>query len=173
MEQPDLVYRPHAMTLPQLREFLERHLREDIVPFWLKHAIDRERGGIFSCIQDEGTIQSRDKFTWSQARGLWTFSALYNRIERRDEWLDVAHGLFRFLKRYGRDENGYWVFTTDEFGEVVKGEDSIVTDAFAIMGMTEYGIATGHEEAGQIARETYQSVCDRLAHPGTYKTAPY
>jgi N-acylglucosamine 2-epimerase len=94
------------MTLPQLRDFLEQYLRNDIVPFWLKHAIDRERGGIFSCISDDGTIQSRDKFIWSQARGLWMFSALFNRIEPREEWLDVAHGVFRFLKQHGIDENG-------------------------------------------------------------------
>lgn len=161
------------MTLPELRRFLENHLRNDIVPFWLKHAVDRERGGLFTCINDDGTIQSRDKFIWSQARGLWTFSALYNRIERRPEWLDVAHGLFRFLQAHGRDNNGYWVFTTDEFGKVVKGEDSIVTDAFAIMGLTEYAIATGNDEARRIAVETYHSVCERLAKPGTYKTAPY
>jgi N-acylglucosamine 2-epimerase len=48
-----------------------------------------------------------------------------------------------------------------------------VTDAFAIMGMTEYARATGNEEAKLIALETYGSVCERLAHPGTYKTAPY
>lgn len=161
------------LTLTQLRSFLETHLRNDIVPFWLKHAIDRERGGIFSCIADDGTIQSRDKSIWSQARGLWTFSALFNRIEKRKEWLEVAHGLFRFLQAHGRDEKGYWVFTTDEFGKVVKGEDSIVTDAFAIMGMTEYAIATGSKEAKRIARETYDSVRERLARPGTYKTAPY
>jgi len=161
------------MTLDELRVFLEARLRNDIVPFWLKHAIDRERGGIFSCIRDDGTIVSRDKYIWSQARGLWTFSALYNRIEPREEWLDVAHGLFRFLKQFGRDENGCWVFTTDEFGKVIQGEDSIVTDAFAIMGLTEYATATGNDEAKRIAQETYGSVCERLARPGTYKTAPY
>jgi len=168
-----MVHRSDPMTLPQLRSFLERHLQEAIVPFWLKHAIDRERGGIFSCIRDDGTIVSRDKYIWSQARGLWTFSALYNRIDKRVEWLEVAHGLFRFLKAHGRDENGCWVFTTDVFGNVIKGEDSIVTDAFAIMGLTEYARATGDDEAKRIARETYESVCERLARPGTYKTAPY
>ncbi|MFO7897993.1 MAG: AGE family epimerase/isomerase, partial [Planctomycetota bacterium] len=119
------------------------------------------------------TIQSTDKYMWSQARGLWTFSALYNRIEPRDEWLDIAHGLFRFLRHHGRDGNGCWLFLVDAEGNRLQGPESIVTDAFAVLGLVEYHRATGNEEALRIALETYDSVMERLAQPYTYGTAPY
>ncbi len=159
--------------LPALGAFLRRHLLEEVAPFWTRYALDREHGGLFSCIGDDGVIQSRDKYVWSQARGLWTFSALYNRMERRAEWLEVAHGLFRFLREHGRDAGGSWVFLTDEAGRLLKGPESIVTDAFAIMGLVEYFAATGEREALSMARETFETVCSRLARPGSYGTAPY
>ena len=75
---------PDRMTLPQLRAFLEDHLLNFVMPFWLRHAID-PRGGICTCINDDGSINSYDKLMWSQLRAIWTFSALYNRIEKRQQ----------------------------------------------------------------------------------------
>jgi N-acylglucosamine 2-epimerase len=171
---------PEPFTLPvtpqtfsSLRSYLRNHLLEHVTPFWTRFALDLEHGGLFSCIGDDGTIQSRNKYIWSQARGLWTFSALYNRIEKRAEWLDIAHGLFRFLQAHGRDDEGFWVFLTDEAGRKLQGPESIVTDAFAIMGLVEYFGATGNHEALAMAEETYATVCARLAKPGSYGTAPY
>jgi N-acylglucosamine 2-epimerase len=160
-------------TLSSLRAYLRNHLLEHVTPFWTRYALDRAHGGLFSCIGDDGAIQSRDKYIWSQARGLWTFSALYNRIAQRAEWLEIARGLFRFLKAHGRDAEGCWIFLTDEAGRKLKGPESIVTDAFAIMGLVEYCAAAGEREALAMAEETYTTVCARLARPGSYGTAPY
>jgi len=60
-------------------------LLERVVPFWLEHAIDRQHGGILTCIADDGTVLGCDKYLWSQLRAIWIFSALYNRVERRIE----------------------------------------------------------------------------------------
>jgi N-acylglucosamine 2-epimerase len=161
------------MTLEQLHLFLKNTLLNDVVPFWMKYALDKKNGGVFSCINDIGEILSHDKFMWSQARALWSFSALCNRIENRKEWRDVADGLFRFTSQYGRDSEGQWVFRTNANGKLVEGAKSIVTDAFGIFGMTEYAKLTASQEAVQIALETMQSVEERLSVPGSYETAPY
>jgi N-acylglucosamine 2-epimerase len=143
------------------------------VPFWLKHAIDREHGGILTCISDEGQVLSTDKYMWSQLRAIWTFSALYNHIEARQEWLDVARLIFEFAQRYGRDEEGRWVFAVDAQGSVLQGATSIYADGFAIYGLTELARATGDQEVIALALETYENVQQRLTHPGSYDTAPY
>jgi len=158
---------------PDLARELRSHLLEDVMPFWSRHAIDRVHGGLFTCIADDGRVLSRDKYLWSQARALWTFSALSRRIEARDEWREIAAGLFCFLRRHGRDGRGHWIFRTDGAGNLIEGEKSIVTDAFAIMGLTEYFLLTGEAEAIEIALATYETVCARLARPGSYPTAPY
>ncbi len=148
-------------------------LLERVVPFWLKHAIDREHGGILTCISDEGQVLSEDKYMWSQLRAIWTFSALYNYIEPREEWLEVARHIFDFVKRYGRDEQGRWVFAVDRDGRILKGATSIYADGFAIYGLTELARATDDQEAIRLALETYENVQQRLSRPGSYQTDPY
>jgi N-acylglucosamine 2-epimerase len=143
------------------------------IPFWMTHALDQDRGGILTCISDEGHVLSTDKYLWSQLRAIWTFSALYNRIEPRQEWLDVARQLFDFAKRYGRDEYGRWVFSVDASGHVLQGATSIYADGFALYGLTEFVRATGDQEAIALALETYENVQRRLSRPGSYETAPY
>lgn len=168
-----MVQKSEQMTFKELRDFLKSHLIQDVVPFWMTYGLDKENGGLFSCINDEGVVQSSDKFIWSQTRGLWTFSALYNHIQSREEWLDVAHGIFRFLAAHGRNKQGYWIFRTNDKGKMLQDAESIVTDAFAIFGLVEYAKATGNKEAVAMAIETYHTVCERLNKPDSYKTVPY
>lgn len=160
------------MNFTTLYDFYRTELLDRVVPFWVKYGIDWQNGGICTCITDDGRIVSDDKYLWSQLRALWTFSALYNKIERRQEWLDIARHIYNFVKRCGRDENDNWVFLVDKHGNHLQGATSIYTDGFAIYGLTEFARASGDTEALQLARETYANVQRRLARPGAYGTAP-
>ena len=60
-------------------------LLDDVMPFWLRHGIDKQHGGIGNLLDDQGNVTGTDKYLWSQGRALWTFSALCNRIDRRGE----------------------------------------------------------------------------------------
>lgn len=150
-----------------------KHLIEIVMPFWITHAVDRKKGGILSFLSDEGSIISSHKHIISNSRALWTFSALLRRIGPDKDWMEAADLIYNFLVRYGRDEKGYWVYVVDNNGKVLIGENSIITDAFAILGLTEYYLLTGNNEALKIALETAFLVRDRLSHPGSYRTAPY
>ena len=148
-------------------------LLERVVPFWLEHAVDWQHGGLLTCIADDGTVLSSDKYLWSQLRAIWTFSALYNRVEPRQEWLDVALHIYDFVRRHGRDEQGRWVFAVDQNGRVLQGADSIFADGFAIYGLTELARATGDPAVIELALETYRVVQARLAVPGSYGIGPF
>lgn len=161
------------MSFSTLLDFYKKHLMDDLMPFWLKHAIDWEHGGIFTGINDDGSLNTTDKFVWSNTRALYTFSAMYNRIEKDQKWLDVAINIFEFCLKYGRDERGIWGFLLDREGKMITGEKAIQVDAFALMGLTEYARASGDNRAVQAALETYRSVQDRLSRPGSYGTHPY
>lgn len=142
------------------------------MPFWMRHAVDPS-GPINNCIDDTGKVLSRDRFVWSQGRALWTFSALWNRVEQRREWLEVAHGLNRWLLRYGRNSEGLWVYRLNGDDQVVEGPKSIYVDGFALCGLVEYIRATRDSDAIRVATETWESVRDRLARPGSYPIAPF
>jgi N-acylglucosamine 2-epimerase len=147
-------------------------LLDRTIPFWMKYGVDWKNGGICTCISDDRRVLSDDKYLWSQLRAIWTFSALYNKIEHRQEWLDIALNIYNLVKQHGRDENGNWVFLVDKYGKQLQGATSIYADGFAIYGLTELGRATGNQEALQLARATYANVQQKLAHPGSYGTAP-
>jgi N-acylglucosamine 2-epimerase len=143
------------------------------MPFWMRHAVDEDFGGLLTCIGDDGRILSTDKFMWSQTRALWLFSALYRRIERRADWLAVARQLYEFCRRYGMDDDDCWRFRTSRQGEPIDGPLSIVTDCFAIYGLTEFARATGEAEPVALACRTFASVERRLNSGRPFGTAPY
>ena len=147
-------------------------LLEDIIPWWLRHAIDEEAGGLCSCIRDDGTLVSRDKWLWSQWRAVWVFSRLYNRVERKQQYLDVAQRICDFVTRHGWDEDvGGWVLVLNADGSVKRGCESIYSDGFAIYGLTELARATGDDAVTALACKTADRAIQRLQGP--HDTVPH
>lgn len=148
-------------------------LLHDIVPFWMRHGIDERHGGISNVLDEAGRPLNYDKYLWSQGRALWTFSALYNRIEQRYEWLDFAHHIYRYLRTHGRDAEGRWMYRLGPMGAILERDTSIFVDAFVMHGLAEYYRATGDADALELALETFKNTRARLAVPGSYGVAPY
>ncbi|MHB9105982.1 MAG: AGE family epimerase/isomerase [Armatimonadota bacterium] len=144
----------------------------DVVPFWMRYAFGSADGAIDNCLDDEGRKQSSDRFLWSQGRALWTFSALYRRVEPRAEWLAAAGGIYRYLRGHGRDARGRWMFRLDAGGTVLEEDTSIYVDGFVMNGLAEYFLATGEAGAKALALETAAVTRERL-RSGEYLTAPY
>jgi N-acylglucosamine 2-epimerase len=159
----------------QLEPLLNKYRHEllvNVIPFWMNHAIDRD-GGINTCIRDDGKLVSRDRWGWSQWRALWVFSKLYNSIEPRDEWLELAHGIYRRMRAAGLLPNGHWALLINENGNVERGFESIYTDGFAIYGLVEYWRATGDEEAIALAESTFRVARECLHSEESPPAWPY
>ena len=163
---------PTAMSFTDLLRFYQAHLTEQVMPFWTR-LVDWECGGLNNCVSDDGTVQSTDRYMWSQGRALWTFSALYNDFDGNPEWLRIADRLARFLKTSGRDADGAWAFRLLRDGSVADGPKSIYVDAFVLYGLTEYARATGDDEALDIAVRTYRRTSPLLADHSTLPTEPH
>ena len=131
------------MSFPELLAFYEDDLRNQVTPFWVPRCIDWDHGGINNMVSDDGTIQSTDKFMWSQGRALWTFSALYNHFDGDPQRLAIADNIADFVMNNGRDAEGAWAFRLHHDGTVAEPPKSIYVDAFLIYGLTEYARATG------------------------------
>ncbi|MGH7493619.1 MAG: AGE family epimerase/isomerase [bacterium] len=140
-------------------------LLEEVIPFWEKYSIDRTHGGYFSCLGRDGTVYDTDKFTWLQARQAWTFSMLFNRLEQRQQWLDIARHGIDFLKKHGRDSEGNWYFSLDRRGNALVQPYNIFSDCFAAMAFSEFARATAEEASRDIALQTYNNVLARQENP--------
>ena len=142
-----------------------RTLFQNVLPFWLEHAID-PGGGINTCIADDGTVHSRDKLLWSQWRAVWVFSALHRRFPGEGDWLPVAKHIRDFALRHGWDEAEQgWRMRLSADGATVEGYTSIYVDAFAVYGLTEHFHAAGDEESLHWAKRTADRILDRLRLP--------
>ncbi len=71
-----------------LKEVRSRYLsllQKSILPFWLEHGMDKVNGGIYTGLDEDGSIIETDKSVWFQGRALWTFCTAYEKIEKRAE----------------------------------------------------------------------------------------
>ena len=93
------------------------------------------------------------------------FSVLYNRVERREGWLEIARGGAEFLAKYGMDEGGNWYFSLTREGRPLVAPYNIFSDCFAAMAFAQYAAASGDEGARDIAVRTYENILKRKAEP--------
>ena len=63
-----------GMRLESLREDYRCRLFEQYLPFWEKGGCDRDRGGFFCELNDDGSVASDEKFLWYQGRGIWVYA---------------------------------------------------------------------------------------------------
>ena len=155
-----------------LAELYKNTLLDNILPFWSQHSLDREYGGYFTCLDREGNVYDTDKFIWLQNRQLWTYSMLYNRLEQKSEWLDIARHGAEFLAKYGRDDQGDWYFALDQTGQPLIQPYNIFSDCFAAMAFSQYALADSSSAAKEIALQAYNNVLRRQSNPkGKYNKA--
>ena len=160
------------MDLSSLKDQYRDNLLNDVVPFWVKNSVDKEYGGYFTCLDCQGNIFDTDKFIWLQCREVWMFSVLYDQVEQRQEWLDIAQSGAEFLKKNGRDDEGNWYFSLTREGKPLVQPYNIFSDCFAAMAFGQLSKITGNEAYGEIAVKTYHNILKRKDHPkGKYNKA--
>lgn len=146
-------------------DLYRKELLRNIVPFWMKHSKDVEHGGFFTCLDRAGRVFDTDKFIWLQGRQVWMFSTLYNTVEQKQEWLDMAvHGA-SFLEKHGRSATGEWYFSLSREGKPLVHPYNIFSDCFAAMGFGALFKATQDSRHADIATETFASILKRRHNP--------
>jgi len=129
-------------------------LLNNILPFWLNNAIDRENGGIFTCLDREGNIYGTDKSVWFQGRALWSFCKAYNSVEKRPEFLEAAKCIYDFLPKC-TDTDGRMYFTVTKDGRGLQKRRYYFSETFAAIGCAEYYKATNDINALEMAEKYF------------------
>ena len=137
----------------------------DVLPFWQRHSLDHEQGGFFTCLDQTGRVYDTDKFIWLQARQVWTFSMLYNRLEPRPDWLATAQHGADFLQKHGQTADGSWYFSLTRAGQPLVQPYNIFSDCFATMAFGQLSIATGRDDYAQLAEDTFRQILARRDNP--------
>ena len=149
----------------QLAQQYKSELLDRVMPFWMEKSIDKEFGGYFTCLERDGEVFDTDKFIWLQGREVWMLSTLYNKVEKRQEWLDAAIQGAEFLKMYGHDGNLNWYFALDREGNPLVEPYNIFSYTFAVIAFGQLSIATGNQEYADIAKKTFDIVLSKVDNP--------
>lgn len=149
----------------KLAEQYKSELLDKVIPFWLEKSQDKEFGGYFTCLDRDGSVYDTDKFIWLQGREVWMFATLYNKVEKRQEWLDCAIQGAEFLKKYGHDGNLNWYFSLDREGNPLVEPYNIFSYTFAVIAFGQLSIATGNAEYADIAKRTFDIVLSKVDNP--------
>lgn len=153
------------MDFQALAEKYKNELLNNVVPFWMEHSIDKECGGFFTCLTRTGEVFDTDKFIWLQGREVWMLSYLYNKVEKKQEWLDAAIQGGEWLRKYGHDGNYNWYFSTTREGKPLICPYNIFSYTFATMAFGQLALATGNKEYEQIAKTTYDIILSKMDNP--------
>ncbi len=141
-------------------------LLQDTLPFWIDRCVDREHGGFLFCLDRDGALLDTDKGMWQQGRFTWLLATLYNTVEKRQEWLDLAaHGV-DFIRKYGFDRDGRMFFHVTRDGRPVRKRRYIFTEAFAAAALAAYARASGDGRARDEAKELFDLIRRHVGSPG-------
>ncbi len=132
----------------------KKTLTDNILPFWLRTAIDYENGGIFTQLDKKGEVYGTDKSVWFQGRALWSLMKAYNVIEKNPEYLKAAECIYSFLPKC-TDTDGRMFFTVTKEGKELQKRRYYFSETFAAIGCAELYKATGSPEVLESAEKYF------------------
>ena len=152
--------------LENLRCLYRDTLLKDVMPFWLKHGLDREEGGIITALDRDGTVIDTDKSVWFQGRAGWMFATLYNTVERRPEWLDASRSCIEFIRRHCYGPEGKMYFTVTREGQPLRMRRYVFSESFAAIANAAFAQATGDARAAEDAVRNFATYLHYSFTPG-------
>lgn len=138
----------------------------NIMPFWLKNGLDKEHGGIYTCVDRYGTLIDTTKSVWFQGRFAFTCCFAYNNLEKKQEWLDAAKSTLDFIEDHCFDKDGRMYFEVAEDGTPLRKRRYVFSESFAAIAMAEYSLATGDKSYAEKALKIFKDMRRFLNTPG-------
>ena len=144
----------------------KKDLTENIMPFWMKYGLDRENGGVYTCVDRDGSLMDTTKSVWFQGRFAFICSFAYNNVEKNQEWLDAAKSTLEFIEKHCFDEQGHMYFSVTAEGKPLRKRRYVFSETFAAIAMSEYALATGDQHWAKRAIQVFEDTQRFLATPG-------
>lgn len=145
-------------------------LLQDTLPFWLRHAIDREHGGFQFCLDRDGTVLDTDKGLWQHGRFTWLLSTLDYRLRDTEhwqaQWLETAKHGIDFMRRHGFDPDGRMFFQVTREGQPLRQRRYLFTEAFGAIAFAAYAKASGDQQAADDAQKLFRLMLRYNTTPG-------
>ncbi len=141
-------------------------LLNDTLPFWTQHCVDREHGGFMTSLNRDGTVIDTDKSVWQQGRFTWLLGEMYNHVQQRDEWLELAKHGADFIDQhcFDRKDGRMWFHVTRE-GQPIRKRRYAFSESFAAMAYGELAKATGDSQYAEKAERAFRGFISHNLEP--------
>lgn len=159
--------------IDELKQIYRDMLLDNVIPFWMKYSPDWKNGGYYHYLDRDGSILSPDKSVWIQGRGTWIFSRLYNVLEKRSDWLNLAKLGYDFLIKHCFDTDGRMFFKVTNDGRPLRKRRYWFSETFAAIGCAEYAKASGDSDALEKADRIFDLILKLYRNPGLREPKVY
>ena len=139
-------------------ERYQEDLTQNILPFWLKHGLDRVHGGVYTCVDRDGTLIDSTKSVWFQGRFGFICAYAYNNVATNQDWLKASKSCIDFIEQHCFDADGRMFFEVTADGQPVRKRRYVFSECFAAIAMSEYSIASGDKSYAQKALALFQQI---------------
>lgn len=138
----------------------------NIMPFWMEHGLDRKHGGVYTCVDRDGTLIDTTKSVWFQGRFGFIAAYAYNHIEKNPEWLAASKSCLDFIEAHCFDTDGRMYFEVTEDGIPLRKRRYVFSECFAAIAMSEYALASGDQTYAVKALELFKKIQHFITTPG-------
>lgn len=147
--------RVHASEDSHWADRIRAEVVDNILPFWKRHAIDRERGGFFGTIASDLTVdRDAPRSCVVNTRIAWTYAAAGRLID--PAWREISDWAVDYVaaKFWDEREGGlYWML--DSSGAPVADRKQTYAQAFGIYALAEHHRLTQNPASLEMARRLY------------------
>ena len=152
--------------IKQWAESYKNDLTQNIMPFWMEHGWDKVNGGVYTCVDRDGSLIDSTKSVWFQGRFAFICSYAYNNVEKNPMWLEAAKSTLDFIENHCFDENGRMYFSVTAEGKPLRMRRYVFSETFAAIAMSEYALATGDQKYAERALQIFKDTQRFLTTPG-------
>lgn len=138
----------------------------NIMPFWMKHGLDRKHGGVYTCVDRDGTLIDTTKSVWFQGRFGFIAAYAYNHIEKNPEWLAASKSCLDFIEAHCIDTDGRMYFEVTEDGTPLRKRRYVFSECFAAIAMSEYALASGDKNYAVKSLDLFKRIQHFISTPG-------
>lgn len=152
--------------LSEWRDSYRNDLVNNIMPFWMRNGLDRVNGGVYTCLDRDGSLIDSTKSVWFQGRFAFVCSFAYNNVDKNPEWLAAAKSTIDFIENHCFDTDGRMYFEVTAEGKPLRKRRYVFSETFAAIAMAEYSKASGDKSYAEKALKLFKDIRRFISTPG-------
>ena len=148
-------------------------LLRNVMPFWMKCGFDRKNGGVYTCLDRDGSLMDSTKSVWFQGRFGWMTAYAYNHVEKNPDWLAASKSCCEFLEAHCFDKDGRAYFEVTAEGVGLRKRRYLFSECFAAIAYAEYSLASGDKAWARKALALFRRIRKFMANPKKWTPSKY